>query len=449
MSLKKIQVLQISFFAILSSFVVEISIGFFSNSLALITDGVHALLDGIVTAILLLATKMASKPPDEKHTYGHGKIESLGGLIGGIAILLIAAFFIFEAINGIQNGNPNVIPRFIAIYAAMYTIGIDIFRVIILSRAIKRTEGVTLKADFYHAFMDLGSTIVVIVGIIFVTLGFYQSDFLAAMILGVLLVYLSLKLIYKTSSDLVDTIPTKMVKQVREIVKETKGVVDVEQILMRKSGEEIFADITITLKGDTSFENAHEISVDVEKNIKETLPNSKPVIHFEPNWDSVSKNSKINDIVLSLSDVKGVHNINTYSSEGEIFASLHVMVDGKIKLFEAHKIADKIEENISREISEVKHITIHLEPFTTIPTEMKLGTISREDIIRIVSNHKEVKKVGKVIMLYFQNIQKIDIECSFDRDLQIEKVHDITSYIEQDIRKKFKNAIITIHPEPN
>ena len=125
------------------------------------------------------------------------------------------------------------------------------------------------------------------------------------------------------------------------------------------------------------------------------------------------------------------------------------MVDGKIKLFEAHEIADKIEENISREISEIKHITIHLEPFTTIPTEMKLGTISREDIIRIVSNHKEVKKVGKVIMLYFQDIQKIDIECSFDRDLQIEKVHDITSYIEQDIRKKFKNAIITIHPEPN
>mgnify|MGYP000255965365 CR=1 FL=1 len=90
MFLQRAKVLQISLFAILSAFAVELSFGIYSNSFGLITDSIHALLDSIVTVILILAARMAIKPPDAEHTYGHGKIESLGGLIGGIAILLIA-----------------------------------------------------------------------------------------------------------------------------------------------------------------------------------------------------------------------------------------------------------------------------------------------------------------------------------------------------------------------
>ena len=90
---QRTKVLQISLFAIFSAFVVELIFGLVSNSLALITDSIHALLDSVVTLVLLLAARLAMKPPDAEHTYGHGKIESLGGLIGGIAIFLIACFF--------------------------------------------------------------------------------------------------------------------------------------------------------------------------------------------------------------------------------------------------------------------------------------------------------------------------------------------------------------------
>ena len=62
-----------------SAFIVELIFGLISNSLALITDSIHALLDSVVTLILLLAARWAMKPPDAEHTYGHGKIESLGG----------------------------------------------------------------------------------------------------------------------------------------------------------------------------------------------------------------------------------------------------------------------------------------------------------------------------------------------------------------------------------
>ena len=174
---QRTKVLQISLFAIFSAFIVELIFGLVSNSLALITDSIHALLDSVVTLVLLLAARLAMKPPDAEHTYGHGKIESLGGLIGGIAIFLIACFFIYESINRLQSPPPSVLPGLFAIIGGLYTIGIDFFRIILLRKSIKAIGGTTLKADFYHAFMDLGSTSVAIIGIILVTYGIYFGRF--------------------------------------------------------------------------------------------------------------------------------------------------------------------------------------------------------------------------------------------------------------------------------
>jgi len=447
---KRRKVLQISLLAIFSAFIVELIFGLISNSLALITDSIHALLDSVVTIVLLLATRMAIKPPDAEHTYGHGKIESLGGLIGGIAILLIACFFIYESIHRLQSPPPSILPGLFAIIAGIYTIGIDIFRLAILRRSIKKIGGVTLKADFYHAFMDLGSTLVAIAGIALAAYGFYYGDFIAALILGGLLAVLSVKLIYKTALDLTDIISPELVKDVREIANSTKGVIGANPILMRRSGETIFADITISLRGDTSFDQAHEISNSVEQNIKNKISNASITIHFEPNWKDIPLDAKILDIVKSVDGVKDVHNVSTHKTKGKTFCDLHVMVDKEINLLSAHKISEIVEQKIQENIPEIEHTTIHLEPFVTVPEKFNVeDTITEEKIKKALKKYPEIKKIGRIVSLSFENILKIDIDCSFDKELSIEKVHDLTSEIEHVIRTQIKNAVITIHPEPN
>ncbi|MDH3361071.1 MAG: cation-efflux pump [Nitrosopumilus sp.] len=449
MFVQRSRVLGISLIAIFSAFVVEFVFGLLSNSLGLITDSIHALLDSVVTIILLLAARLAIKPPDEEHTYGHGKVESLGGLIGGIAIFIIAIFFIYESIHRLQSPPPNILPGIFAIIAGVYTIGIDIFRIILLRRSIKKIGGSTLKADFYHAFMDLGSTLVAIGGIIFVTYGFYNGDFIAALILGVLLVALSIKLIYKTAQDLTDIISPEIVRNVKEIIKNTEGVIDVQAILMRRSGDTIFADITISLRGDASFENAHKISNDVEKNIINEIPNAAITIHFEPNWENVPLDAKILDIVKSVDGVKGVHNVITHNSKGKIFANLHVMVNREINLYSAHKISEIVEEKIQKNVPNIEHVTIHLEPFLDVPENFNIRDRETERKIRgILEKYEQIKKIGRIVSLNFENILKIDIDCSFDKELSIEKVHDLTSEIEHVIRTEIQDAVITIHPEP-
>ena len=450
MFVQRTRVLQISLLAIFSAFVVELIFGLISNSLALITDSIHALLDSVVTLVLLLAARWAIKPPDAEHTYGHGKIESLGGLIGGIAIFLIACFFIYESINRLQSPPPSVVPGLFAIIGGLYTIGIDFFRIIILRRSIKKIGGATLKADFYHAFMDLGSTIVAIAGIILVSYGLYFGDFVAALILGILLAILSVKLVYKTALDLTDVISPELVKNVREISMLTEGVVDTGSILMRRSGDTIFADVTIALRGDTSFEKAHEISDSVERNIKNKILNASTTIHFEPNWKDVPLDAKILDIAQNVEGVKGVHNVTTHKTKGKTYSNLHVMVEREINLSSAHRISEIIEHKIQEQIPEIEHATIHLEPFVTVPENINIEDVETEEKIKtILEKYPDIKKIGRIVSLKFENILKIDIDCSFNKDLSIEKVHDLTSEIEHIIRIEIKNSVITIHPEPN
>jgi divalent metal cation (Fe/Co/Zn/Cd) transporter len=250
--------------------------------------------------------------------------------------------------------------------------------------------------------------------------------------------------------DLTDIISPGLVSKVRDITQNTEGVLEVGPIYMRKSGDAVFCDVTISLRGDVSFDKAHEISHQVEKNINNQISNCKIFVHFEPRWQDVPQESKIKEIATGVDGVKEVHNISSYSSEGKIYASLHVMVDREKNLEDAHKISEIIENKILKSIPEIYHITIHLEPFVTIPEKLKVAEKTTEEkIYSLLKEYSEIKKVGTIIILQYKNIQKIDIDCSFEGDLSIEKVHDLTSQIERKIRSEFNNAIITIHPEPN
>jgi len=127
---------------------------------------------------------------------------------------------------------------------------------------------------------------------------------------------------------------------------------------------------------------------------------------------------------------------------------LHVMVDRQMSLEEAHKVSEIIESKIKQSLPEIENITIHLEPYIAIPKDLKGHKTSDEKIIQLLKGHPEVKRVGRIVTLNFDELLKIDINCSFDKNLSIEKVHDLTSQIEQNIRNYFKNSVITIHPEP-
>jgi len=452
--------LRISLIAIASVFVFEFVAGVITNSLALLTDSTHALLDSVVTGILIIAVRLASKPRDIEHTYGHGKIEAIGSFIGGTALFVVAVLFIFEGFERIAFGGPAalVIPGTIGFAAAIYTLAVDVFRITVLGRATRKSGAATLRADLYHAVADFGSTSVALFGLWLVTTGVYAGDAAAAIVLGAFLAYLSSRFAYQNAVELTDSIPPRLVATVKQAAVETEGVFGCSDIKMRRVGMEIFVDTTISLMADMSFEKAHETSAQVERNIAKALgigDVQNITVHFEPVFSpDLPLESIIERAAARVRGVKGVHNIiaSRVGGTGRLEVSLHIQVNRSATLSEAHAISSAVEDSIKGQLKD-SDVTVHLEPLMPgLAGVQPLADAEMQDsITQIVLASPEIRKVGRIATFRTDDdVLKIDVNCIFSPEgpATIEQVHERVTDIEKQIRKRYPGSIVTLHAEP-
>lgn len=449
--------LRISLLAIASVVVFEFTAGLITGSLALLTDGTHALLDAVVTLILIIAVNLAARPRDIDHTYGHGKIETVGGFIGGSALFAVAIFFIYEATVRIAGPASLVVPGTIGFAAAIYTLGVDVLRITVLGRAARMTRATTLKADLYHAVADFASTSVALIGLWLVTTGFVQGDSIATIILGAFLTYLSGRFAYQNVVELTDRISPRLVQTVRSAVAGTEGVVECRDLKMRRVGREIFAEATIALKADMSFEKAHETSAQVERNIAASLSDGKSsvTVHFEPVYSpDLPAESIIERAASRVGGVKGVHNIivSRVGTTGQLEVSLHIQVNRSASLGEAHAIASAVEDSVKVQLKDAGNVTVHQEPL--LPPFAGIEPVSdakmQESIRSIVLASSGIKGVGRIATFRTaDDVLKIDAECVFGSQATIEQVHERVTDIENRIRARYPGSTVTIHAEPS
>lgn len=466
-ALKK-NALRISLVAIASVFVFELVAGLFTGSLALLTDSTHALLDAVVTGILIVAVNLAARPRDKDHTYGHGRIETIGGFIGGTALFVVAIFFIYEAASRMllvaaaqQGGQPfTVVPGAIGFAAVIYTLGVDALRIAVLGRAARKSRGAsTLRADLYHALADFASTSVALAGLWLVTAGFQHGDSAAAAILGAFLAYLAGRFAYQNAVELTDRISPGLVERVRAAAAGTDGVLECRDLKMRRVGKDIFTEVTISLKADISFERAHEISAQVERNIAASLgggaePNI--TVHFEPVYSpDLPLETIIERAAARAGGVKGVHNIvvSKVGATGRLEISLHIQVNRSATLSEAHAIASAVEDSIKGQLKgDAGNVTVHLEPVMPEAAGIEpVADAAMQDSIKgiVMAATSDVKRVGRVATFMTRdNVLRIDVDCVFGRPATIEQVHDLVTDIENRIRDRYPGSIVTIHAEP-
>ncbi len=217
-----------------SVMIVEITIGYVVGSLAILSDGLHATVDVVSTVLLFFATSASMKPPDEEHTYGHEKFEAIGGLIAGVIFIVLALLIFYEA------GSRLIVPapfkqsiEFAGFVAIGYTLFIDIVRLTIFRKA-NQIESTSIKAGFYNALSDFGSTIIALAGFGLATLGFYNSDAYASIFLGVMLIYLSYRLMRTCVMELSDTASKELIQKLTKNICDQEGVVAADNLKARK-----------------------------------------------------------------------------------------------------------------------------------------------------------------------------------------------------------------------
>lgn len=447
----KLRTLKRSAFAISTVVVVEVFLGLAVSSLAIVSDGLHALLDALTTIILLLATRASLKPPDEEHMYGHEKFESVGGLVGGVALIGVALLIIYEAvlkIVGHQSVNLGI--QYAGFVAIGYTFCVDFFRVGSLFRA-RSSESATMRVGFYHALADLSSTIIAFVGFGLAILGFFYGDSLASMILGVLLSYLSIRLVRGSVMELTDTVSKDVTERVRKEILGTKGVYRYEALKVRKAGDKTFVGATIQVQDFLGLEAAHAVASKIETNIKDALGNADVVIHVEPLPPDLRTEKIVETLARGVDGVKEVHEVTAVYTENRLYITLHIHVDPKLSVEKSHDIAERIEKKINENIKEVENVTVHVEPSSV---EARKGSEVDENEVRNIvqrtaENFQQAFRVKSILTYTAGTKRYINIDCFLTRQVSIEDAHAIASQIEENIREHFAETTVTVHIEPS
>jgi len=445
--MEKKKALTISFLAILSVVLVEGMSGFITGSLAILSDAAHALFDAVTSFILLVTTSWSLKPPDEEHLYGHEKIEAIGGLIAGVVLSLLASFIIARSFGAIILREIYVNPEFIGFVGIFYTLCVDVVRIGVLRES---GESVTVEAGLYHAFADFASTIIALSGFGLSALGFYYGDPLASIILGVSLIYLSIKLVRKSALELSDAISSDIVRKIKKQILKTQGILECRELKIRKSGPKTFVEATVIVPAYMGLKDAHALASIIESNIAKSIGNSVVTIHMEPEVTKTPIEKQINKLATSIEGVKKVHNISCTCKKGRFYITLHAQMNPKFSVEEAHKIAEEIENQIRSSIEKVKNVTVHIEPYS----ELVLEGISadKHDIHRVivetVKEFPEILKINRILTYIAEGKRHINIDCSFNSHASIERIHEIVSETEKRIRKKLDNTMVTIHSEP-
>ena len=269
----------------------KIIVGFATGSLGILAEAAHSGLDLIAAMMTFLAVRISGKPADRNHLYGHGKVENLSALFETVLLLITCFWIIYEAAHRL---------RFHAVYlkvnlwsfAVMITsIVVDISRSRVLYRAARKYNSQALEADALHFSTDIWSSGVVILGLLFVKLSewvpglafLHQADSVAALMVGLIVVYVSVKLGIRTIQALLDVAPSGIEKKIISAVQVLPGVTNCHQVRLRYSGPQLFVDIHVLVDGNQTLKEAHSLTEEIERVIQKLVPNADVTVHPEPN----------------------------------------------------------------------------------------------------------------------------------------------------------------------
>lgn len=266
--------------------VLKFTAGIMGHSSAMIADAVHSASDIVTSAAVWIGMKIASKPADINHPWGHGKAESIAAKVVAIILILVGLNLGMKAIVDISRGDfIGVEP--IALWAAVISIVIKEWNFQYVWRTGKRLNSVSLKADAWHHRSDAVSSVAAFIGIAFTIYGgekWHFMDHLAAVFVAGMITFVGIKFFRQAASDLMDAlIPEEQLEEIRRALRQTPGVLGVETLAARKSGLGILVDVHLEVDPHITVQQGHDIASAARNDLKKRCPNIQNVlVHVEP-----------------------------------------------------------------------------------------------------------------------------------------------------------------------
>ena len=282
---KRAKACKIAMAASFSVGLIEVALGLSLGMASLAAEGVHTILDGVDSIIVLIAVYIAARPADRSHQFGHGKFEALGATVEGTFIVVAAIGIAYEAIARLIRGE---MPDRIPLYTVAVMAGAAIFYLFVsayLMRLARETKSPAVLAEALHLRTHIYITGGVAAGLLVGALGHYPiADTLLALAISVCLVLIARHVFVEVFSQFTDaSLPKEEITELAGIVERySRKFVEVHGLRTRRSGAERHIEMHLVVMPETPVAAAHALSHDIESAILAQWPTTRTSIHIEP-----------------------------------------------------------------------------------------------------------------------------------------------------------------------
>ena len=265
--------------------VVKITAGVFGNAYVLIADGIESTLDVAGSVIIWGGLKLAARPPDATHPYGHGKAEPIAAVVVAVAVLAASLGLAVQSIRELFL--PHHGP---ASFTLIVLIVVVIVKEILYRRVMvfgRDVESTAIQTDAWHHRTDALTSVAAFIGISVALIGgesWWTADDWAALFACSLIAANGYRLLKPALHEIMDTAPRgPIVDRVRTAASSVPGVLEIDKCLLRKMGLEFYVDLHVGVDGNISVREGHHIAHQVKRAIQQSDPRIADVlVHIEP-----------------------------------------------------------------------------------------------------------------------------------------------------------------------
>ena len=262
---------------------VQISIGIFSKSQALIADGIHSLSDLVSDFVVLFAGHHSKKDADEEHPYGHHRFETAASIVLGLLLLAVGLGMLWSAFLKLQSPDTVAQVHIVALWVAGGALVAKELLFRYMLSVAKRVKSSMLVANAWHARSDAASSLVVAVGIIGSLAGYPILDPIAAMVVGLMVTRMGWGFTWDAMHDLMDRSVNEVeVAAIQTTLLGTPRVMGVHDVRTRKMGDMIVVDAHLEVEPSLSIEAGHDIAVEARQRVLQRHRVLGLMTHLDP-----------------------------------------------------------------------------------------------------------------------------------------------------------------------
>jgi len=433
--------------------IMKLVVGLMTGSLGLLSEAAHSLLDMGAATLTWFAVRIGDQPADERHPYGHGKVESVSALIETGLLFVTAAWIIKEAIARLMVDVVTVETTWWSVAVMVASILIDVGRSRALFKVAKETGSLALEADALHFSSDILSSTAVLGGLGLVWLGWPRGDAVAALGVAGFVMLAGWRLGSRTIDVLVDAAPKGIAEGIEAVAAAVPGIARVDLVRARPAGPVVFAEVVIRVARTHHLERVEELRHAVIDHLAAKLPQVQPVVIAEP---LALDDESITETVRVLAATRGlsVHDVGVTTINGRPHLSFDIEVDETLTIVAAHAIATEVEAALAAELGAEVAIDTHIDPrrstaFSgTVPSQDRLNEVQAA-ITRGAAVDSLVESVHHLDAQEREDGLYVSFHCLFPDHSPIGQVHQATVRMEHRLREAVPGiSRVVVHAEP-